>query len=205
MAEPAPKTLTPARLEKAAFDYLARFAASEAGLRRSLIRRVDKAFGRDAGRGRADADSGSPAAAARAAALDAIPAILAKCRRLGLIDDRRFAEGRVASLRRAGRSRRQIQAALAAKGVERETAAAALGAAEDEDGRGAGRSEWQAAIALARRRRLGPFAKTPTAESRRKSLAALARAGFDYAIAARVAAASTAEALLGDSATADED
>src|SRR3712207_6913650 len=46
--------------------------------------------------------------------------------RSGLIDDARYAEARIATLRRRGGSRRAIEAKLAAKGVDRSTIAAAL-------------------------------------------------------------------------------
>ena len=47
--------------------------------------------------------------------------------------------------------------------------------------------ELTAAVTLAKRRRLGPFAaKPPDGEQREKHLAALARAGFSYDVARRV-------------------
>ena len=47
--------------------------------------------------------------------------------------------------------------------------------------------ELPAAVTMAKRRRLGPFAvKPPNGEQREKHLAALARAGFSYDVAQRV-------------------
>ena len=40
--------------------------------------------------------------------------------------------------------------------------------------------EWQAAVALARRRRLGPFRQKERKEHRDRDLAAMARGGFEY-------------------------
>jgi regulatory protein len=79
-------------------------------------------------------------------------------------------------LARSGRSRRATLAHLAAKGVDAETAAAALPAGEE--------AELEAALAFCRRRRIGPFARAAEdAEARRKALGGLARAGFGHAVA----------------------
>jgi regulatory protein len=56
--------------------------------------------------------------------------------------------------------------------------------------------EWKAAIALARRRRLGPYrAAKDRQECRARDLAAMARAGFDYDVARKVIDAASVEAL----------
>jgi regulatory protein len=110
--------------------------------------------------------------------LGLIDDVVARAVRGGLVDDRRYAEGRVASLRRRGASARAIGAKLAAKGVARETVAEALVGDEDD--------EIAAAHALARRRRLGPYRTGDRPASREKDLAVLARAGFAFAIARRV-------------------
>jgi regulatory protein len=55
--------------------------------------------------------------------------------------------------------------------------------------------EFAAALLLCRRRRFGPFAaQAPDAETRRKWLAALARAGFPGEVARRALATPRAEA-----------
>lgn len=164
-AGPAP---TEARLRDAALAHLARFAATEAGLRQVLQRRVD----RWARRAEAEGADTSGAAAARAAAARVAQAMVAA----GVVDDAAFAAARARRLNRAGRSRQAIAAHLAGKGVAREAAAAAL----PED---AG-AELDAALARCRRRRIGPFAAEPMSrEVRLKALAALARAGFGRDVA----------------------
>jgi regulatory protein len=121
--------------------------------------------------------------AARAAAR-AVVARLAAARAL---NDAEFAAARARSLTRAGRSRQAIAAYLAAKGVARETARAAL-PAEPE-------AELVAALIQARRRRLGPFrAGEADAATRRKELGVLARAGFAQAVAAQALGTDRAEA-----------
>lgn len=154
-----------ARLQEAAVAHLARFAATEAGLRRVLQRRVDRWA-------RAAEAFGQEEVAARAAAARQVAAEVA--RRLaaaGTVDDAAFAESRARRLMRAGRSRRATLAHLTQKGVGSATAAAALPEGEA--------AEAGAALAFCRRRRIGPFGPSdPDPEARRKALGALARAGF---------------------------
>jgi len=93
----------------------------------------------------------------------------------GVVDDTAFAGARARSLTRAGRSRVAVSAHLAAKGVPQAVAQAALPDPE---------SELAAALAYARRRRLGPFrASDADEDTRRKELGALARAGFPQPVA----------------------
>ena len=52
-----------------------------------------------------------------------------------------------------------------------------------------GSAEWAAAIALASRRRLGPYREKPRdADTDRRDLAAFARGGISYAVAKRLMA-----------------
>jgi regulatory protein len=172
----SPRT-SPAGLEAAALDYLARYASSKARLRRVLERRIRRWAPLE----------GTDPAASRAA----IPDLLAKLERLGLIDDARFALGHAASQHRRGRSLGRIRAGLAQRGVDREVVGAALAAVEAAHAD----ADLLAAIAHARRRRLGPYRPAAErAERKTRDLAALARAGFRYETARRViGAASPAE------------
>jgi regulatory protein len=163
---PAPND---AALHDAALAYLARYAATEAGLTRTLERTVDR-WARSALAGGADADA---VAAQATQARATIHAVVARLASLGAVNDRTFAESRTRSLVRGGRSRRAVAATLAAKGVNTETARAALDAEETD--------ELTAALLLARRRRIGPF-RTGNGDPRRE-LAMLARAGFTQAVA----------------------
>ena len=76
--------------------------------------------------------------------------VVARLAAAGAVNDAAFAESRVRSLVRAGRSRRAIGAHLAAKGVGAEPQRHML-----PDG--ATDTEFAAALVLARRRRIGPF------------------------------------------------
>jgi regulatory protein len=94
------------------------------------------------------------------------------------VNDATFAESRVRSMARAGRSRRAIGAHLAVKGVGTATQRQFL----TEDG---AETELAAALVLARRRRIGPFraGEQPDAAGRRRELAIFARAGFPQSVA----------------------
>jgi regulatory protein len=163
-ARKPPRRVSAAYLERAAMAYLERYASSSQNLRRVLRRKVDKRCrlrGEEPGEFYALIDE-----------------VVAKSLRVGLLDDGRYAEARVATLRRRGGSARAIQAKLSAKGVDRSTIAAAL---MGEDG-----DELAAAHALARRRKLGPYRPGDRVPYRDKDLAALARGGFAYGIARSV-------------------
>ncbi len=163
---------TEALLHEAALNHLARFAATEAGLRRVLERRVDRWARRSEAAGEApDAVAPRAAEAKRHAAT-----VARKLVSSGAVDDAAFAAARARRLSRGGRSRRAIAAHLAAKGVARDAADAALPEGEE--------AELDSALALCRRRRAGPFAPGPLPpEARLKALAVLARAGFPRGVA----------------------
>jgi len=173
-----PKKATAKHLENVALWYLQRFAASADSLRLVLLRRVDKSV-------RAHATDGAEGAAL-------VEDIIDRFRASGLLDDRLYAEGRARSLHRRGVSLRGIRARLRAKGVGAEDIEAALAALSED----APEPDLAAAIAYARRRRIGPYrARGDRAELRERDLAALARQGFDYDTARRVIEADSAEAL----------
>ncbi|MGH7154067.1 MAG: RecX family transcriptional regulator [Acetobacteraceae bacterium] len=155
-------------LHAAALAYLARYAATEAGLRRILDRRIDR-WARDRDR---DEVAGQVAEARRAALT-----VVARLAESGAVDTAAFAEGRARSLARGGRSQRAIAAHLAAKGVDAELVRETLARGPS--------SELAAALALASRRRIGPFrsGEPPDDAGRRRELAVLARAGFPHGIA----------------------
>jgi regulatory protein len=160
-----------AALQEAALVHLARFAATEAGLRRVLQRRVARWA-------RAAEEEGQPDCAERAAAAtDAAAEVARRMVAQGAVDDAAFAASRARRLLRGGRSQRAALAHLRAKGVDAETALAALPDGEE--------AELDAALAFCRRRRIGPFARTATDGAEAKALGALARAGFGRAIATR--------------------
>jgi regulatory protein len=165
-----PRPVTAEYLERAALHYLERYGASAEMLRRVLARRVET-------RCRLRGEDPEPLRAL-------VEPVVARAVSAGLVDDAAFARARARTLRRRGGSARRIGAALAAKGIDRETIAASLDRADEEaDGGDPGAAELAAARALARRRRLGPHRRDDPAPHRERDLAVLARAGFAYAVA----------------------
>jgi regulatory protein len=183
--------LDAATLHDAALGYLARYTATEAGLLRVLDRRIDR-WARIAATAGTDRDA---LAAEADAARQAARTVVARLAAAGAVNDAAFAESRVRSLVRAGRSRRAISAHLAAKGVGAKIQRDVL-MEDDPD------AEVGAALVLARRRRIGPFraGDVPNAEGRRRELAILARAGFPQSVATRAldTDAEQAEALVNE-------
>ena len=174
----APKKATARHLENVALWYLQRFAASADSLRRVLMRRVEKSARAH------DTD--------RAEGAEFVEDIIARFRRSSLLDDRVYAEGRTLSLHRRGISTNGIRARLAAKGVGAEDIAAALAILRDETED----PDLAAAIAYARRRRIGPWrTRGDRDELKDRDLAALARQGFGYDIARKVIEAEDTDEL----------
>lgn len=158
-------------LYQAALNHLARYATTEAGLRRVLMRRIDRWA-----RLQPDADAAAPALLAARAAVDAVVSRVAKA---GAVSDAVFAESRARGLVRGGQSKRAIQMRLIAKGVAPELARSAA----DMDPE----TELSAALVLVRKRRIGAYRASTEADPmiRMKELALLARAGFSRDIAER--------------------
>lgn len=170
-------------LRRSALAYCQRYAASEAHLALVLRRKLSKWL-------RAD----TPERGGGGDAADRLVAeVVATCRRLGLVDDRAFAEAKVSSGRRRGLSSARLARGLLAQGVDRETVAEAL-AGDDVDDR-------RAALLFARRKRLGPWRTSVREDSNRRDLAALCRNGHALPIARWVIALdrdSAEDALVGD-------
>ena len=163
-----PRAVTLAYLERAALAYLERYASSKENLRRVIRRKIEK-------RCRLRGEAPAPF-------YPFVDEVVERCTRAGLLDDARYAEARVATLRRRGGSARTIEARLSAKGIGRETIATALhGRERDRDA-----DEEAAAHAFACRRKLGPYRSGERKPFREKDTAALARAGFPVGIVRRV-------------------
>ncbi len=167
-----PRKVTRQSLENAALAYLGRFSATAHSLEAVLMRRVHRS---------ARFHGTDPAEGA-----ELVSAIIARYREAGLVDDAAFAEVRAKTLFARGTALRTIALKLRQKGVgDGEIEAALARLADGAEGAGDADSlNRQAAQAYARRRRLGPW-RTGTARegARERDMAALARAGFSYAIA----------------------
>ena len=167
-------------LHQAALHYLARYAATEAGLRRVLMQRIDRWA-----RAQTDRDAAEPILEAACAAVETLVKRLAET---GAVSDAAFAESRAKTLVRGGRSSRSIQMRLVAKGVASDLARSA----SDADAE----TELAAALVLARKRRIGPYRMAEQADAmiRLKEVALLARAGFSRDIAEQALATAREDA-----------
>lgn len=164
----APRPLDPARLNDMALAYVARFATSAARLEGYLARKL-RERGWD---GEREAD---------------VPALVARFVAAGYVDDAAFARAKAGSMTRRGLGGRRIDQALGAAGI-----AAPL----REEVRPEPLAARQAALALARKRRLGPFGAPPADRAaREKQVAVLLRAGHRLDMAREVVEAQTIEAL----------
>jgi len=177
-----PSILTQKKLERQALHYLERFAASEESLSRVLKRKIMLNQ-----RHHPTLDIALAAGWAED--------LLSRFRRAGLINDATYTEGRVSTLRRRGESTRMIRERLRSKGVAGSLVDAALTDHAADMG-GAAAAELAAAVAFARRRRLGPFRDHhQRRDTDQRDLATLARAGFSAALARTIMQATDPAAL----------
>lgn len=144
-----PRPLDAARLDELALAYVARFAASAAKLETYLKRKLRE-------RGWSGEDE------------PPVGAIVSRFVAAGYVDDAAFARARAGSLRRRGFGERRVDQALGAAGIAQELRAEVRGS------EGEGR---RAALALARKRRFGPWGGEVDRAVRDKQLGAMLRAG----------------------------
>jgi regulatory protein len=164
----APRPLDAQRLNELALAYLARFSTSAAKLDGYLRRKL-----RERGW---EGDGDAP-----------IAAIVKRCVAAGYVDDAVFARAKAGSLRRRGYGDRRVDQSLNAAGIAADLR---------EEVRGSPSEARQAALALARKRRLGPFGPPPADRAaREKQIAVLLRAGHRLDIARRVLEAGTVAGL----------
>jgi regulatory protein len=161
------KLPTKRRLNNIALFYLKRFSSTAENLRQVLRRRVLKMT--------------HEKPELRADAYAAIDEIVAGFVANGAIDDARYAASKVRFDQVMKKPKAKTAAKLRAKGVAAATIKDALETESMED------ADFQAGLAIARRRRIGPYRTTErTRETDQKDLAVLARGGLDFATAKRV-------------------
>ncbi len=188
---PAPP-LSSARLEELALAYVARFATSAAGLERYLARKL---------RERGWEGEGAEEEEGRAADPPDLAAIIARHTALGHVDDAAYARAKAGGLLRRGYGPRRVSQALNHAGIDE--------AIRDENAPGEG-ARRRAALALARKRRFGPFGAAPQDREQRvklreKQIAAMLRAGHMLGDARELVAAPTPEAAEAWAAEGDDD
>lgn len=166
------------RLEELALAYVARFATSAGKLEAYLGRKL---------RERGWEDERGPD----------VHAVVARYVAAGYVDDEAWARSKSGSLLRRGFGMRRISHELGAAGIAgdlRDAVRPALG------------EQRRAALALARKRRFGPFgAELPDRPRREKQIAAMLRAGHALDSARELVNASSQEAADEWAAQGDED
>ena len=154
-----PPPLDAAALERLALRYVERFATTRARLAAYLQRKI-----RERGWDGVSADTA---------------ALVEKLAELGYIDDRAFGEARAAAMGRRGLGKRRVTGALHQDGIDEADSAAIVPAVEER--------AVETALAFARRKRIGPFALVRAERPvREKQIAAMIRAGHDFALARRI-------------------
>lgn len=147
------------RLERLALFYVGRFATTRAKLAAYLLRKIgERGWGGE-----------------RPPDVDGLVGRLAE---LGYVDDRAFATAKASALGRRGYGTRRVSQALQAAGIDEPDA---------QDAREIARSgAYAAALRFAERKRIGPFATTPSdPKAREKALGAMIRAGHGFDLARR--------------------
>jgi len=164
----AKKPLDSQALEQLALSYVARYATSSAKLTSYLKRKIRERGWQE--------DEASPD----------LQALAERYVNMGYIDDAAYARMRQDGLLRRGYGKRRVDQALGHAGIDEDMREAL--APSDAERR-------HALLALARRRRFGPFAAEPADRDRReKQLAAILRAGHSLDAARTLLDFETADA-----------
>lgn len=166
-----PRKITPTYLHNAGLYYLERFSASKNHFKSVMMRKVKRSCMHHTEQ---DYDE----------CAKMVDEVADKFERLDLLNDEVYARAVVTSLRRRGLSRMMIINKMRMKGIDKERAQEELNKIdaegdEDQD------PELQAALKLARKKKIGPYF-IGEEEDTQKSLGKLARAGFSYDTARKV-------------------
>lgn len=172
---PARKLITETYLSNAGAYYLQRFSASRRQFRKVMLRKIDRSCKDHPGQD-------------RAVCIAMLDHLILRFTDLGYLDDDRFAVQAVSALRARGLSRLMILARLQDKGLDPALIQTALQRHQDTAETSADDDEMNAALKLARKRKLGPYARKdrPRPDDDKRAMGILARAGFSYEICARV-------------------
>jgi regulatory protein len=177
-SRPKGMKLDPARLDRLALDYVARFATTSSKLQRYLSRKIMEAR-------HAETIEDTAASSLNAQ----IPDIVARCVALGYVNDRAWAEMKALSLRASGYGERRVRDNLRNSGIPRELVDEIAitpdeGAGEDD---AATESPMDIALRFARRHRIGPFRAVKENEHQiHQTLGKLVRAGHPFEIASKI-------------------
>ena len=167
-----PKRITADYLRNSGLYYLQRFAASRAGFEKVMLRKVKKSCHHHTDQNYQDC-------------VLMVRTVADDFERAGLLNDTVFARGLATSLRRAGKSSKAVRYKMTLKGLPDEIAESALRTHDEEHHANTTEADIKAAVILARRKKMGPFAPADHDKTERM-IATLARAGFSYGIAQKI-------------------
>ena len=165
----APPPLNAEQLRELALRYVGKYATTRAKLRTYLARKLrERGWDGDAGPG--------------------LEELADRFAELGLIDDAAYALAKARSLGARGYGKRRLTEQLRNAGVEEEDSVEATAQADEE--------AVEAAVRLARRRHIGPFAsEAPNPRQREKWIAAMVRAGHGFGISKVISGLSPGQEL----------
>lgn len=166
-----PRKVSAATLENSASYYIGRYATSSENLRQVLKRKIFRASKHHV----TDID----------ACITHVEDLIQRYLKIGVLNDKAYAQAQAASMNRRGKSLRAIRSKLRQKLLSNENIEKAIGTLTQE----IVSPDLYAAIAYARKRRLGPYRKNTINRSSldfNKELASLARSGFSYSLALRI-------------------
>lgn len=166
-----PRKITKTYLHNAGIYYLERFAASKNHFKVVMLRKVKRSC-----MVHIDQDYDECA--------QMVDAVADKFVELGLLNDDLYTNGMVNSLRRKGLSRNAILNKMQMKGIDRDKSLFALQKLDGIDHETEKDAEMNAALKLARKKKLGPYAIKEV--DIKKALGVFARAGYSYDIAKSV-------------------
>lgn len=160
-----PKKITESYLHNSGLYYLERFAASQNHFKSVMLRKIKKSC-----HFHEDQDYAS--------CVVMLEKIIEIFVRSGLLNDDLYAKGIAQNLRKRGQSKNATLQKMCVKGIDKSLAIAKLNEVDEysED------PEFQAALRLTQRKRIGLFSKTEEHDLK-KWLPIMARAGFSYELA----------------------
>lgn len=164
-----PKRISQTYLHNSGLYYLQRFSSSVENFRRVFKRKIINSC-----RHHIDQDLES--------CFELLEKIIENFKRVDLLNDETYAQGKINSLRRSGQSTKSVIQKMQVKGINQEMTQEMLRKFEDRDEN----SELNAALIFARKKRIGPYTNFEKEFDYTKQLAAMARAGFSYEISAKI-------------------
>jgi regulatory protein len=171
-AKKTPRKITDSYLHNSGLYYLERFSSSAENFRQVMLRKVRKSC-------MAHPEQEFDACA------DMVDALVTKFIDLDLLNDQQYTRAMVTTLRRRGKSERYILGFLKSKGLDTALIQSTLEQYAQQNLAEDGRTDKDAALIFARKKRLGPYRRDKEKHTQ-KELGAFARAGFSYEIARKI-------------------